>query len=234
MATNPRLKVELTLNTGTIFVGSGGVEKWVSLVGGYCFVQDTVAAKPRINWNGLYFDGNDNISMGMNPSLNWESGEFTVEVWADTLPYLAFSQNGTGSSALVMFGTNGLYMSSDGATWGVSGLSIGSASSVMTHYAVVRDGTTIRTYQGGVQVASITYAAAMYYNSGNTFTIGRYLGSSAITGTMADFRLYHTCLYRGGVAFVPPPCSRYESLPLPSLPLAFITTALVNQFDSGD
>lgn len=231
---DPNLKLELTLEPGTVFLGNGGVEKWVSLVGGHCLTQDTVGSKPKLLHDGLYFDGGDTLG-GTVPTMNTRTA-WTIEWWQCELsqsgfqtPFYLYSP----ATLYVSFNASTVYLS-DGVTNTISGAAITRTLNAWIHTAVSFDGTTYRFYRDGVQVASATTLLA----SGNVSSLSLQSfnngASNWINGWLNDFRIYHTCLYPGGVTFTPPPRSQL-AMPAPSLPpLAAISAAVSsNQFQFG-
>lgn len=216
VAVDPNLKLELKFNqtaytdtggtTLCVYPGTPSAASWRSNVNGInsLFAQATSGNRPTVQSDGMYFDGGDNLDMVV--SGNWLTGDFTLECWANSPPMMAISQaSAAGVAALVLFGANGLYTSTNGSSWAISGMSIGGASSAWAHYAIVGNSATIRSYKDGVQVTSQSYTSgSLYYNASNNHVIGKYFGGSYMTGKMTDIRLYSTCLYPSGTTFTPP------------------------------
>lgn len=204
--------------------------------------QSTAGQYPYLAYDGLSFDGsNDSLSIPAHTDLNWGTGEFTLEFWSyeasATGHYLSFSESTLGYSGILITSARLVYIAISGNTWGVNGLTLGALeANTWLHNAVVRDsGGVVRTYKNGIQQGSISYSSAMIYDPTYTFSIGKYVfGPSYYGGKMTDVRLYHKCLYPGGVPFIPPPRSRPE-LPLsPPHPMSISFASALNTFDSGD
>ncbi len=230
---DPRLKLELTLNPGTIFVGNGGVEKWVSTDGVLQAIQNTTSAKPRLDFDGATFDGGDALDMPMSNTLNWGSGNFTARLWVKAsnllgVPLIIGVNAGTSVAALMIFNYT-LYMASNSSSWSIVGLSIGGATTgAWIHYAIVGDNGTIRTYKNGVQQATGTQPT-MYFSLSDKLSIGARTGAEYFTGKINDISLMiGTCLYPGGTSFNPPPRSQLALPTTPMPPLAAISAAALN------
>lgn len=230
---DPRLKLELTLKPGTVFQGNGGVEKWVSSIGGHCFTQDIVANKPQLQLDGLYFDGGDALS-GTIPTMDTRL-PWTIEWWQYELsqsgwqtPFYLYSP----ATIYVSFNGGTIYLS-DGVINTINGAGITRSLNAWIHNTASFDGTTYRFYRGGVQVASSTTLLAAG-NVGNLF-LQSYSGTNNwINGRLTDFRLYTSCLYPNGATFTPPPRSQMGVSPVPPPPLAVISAAaLGNSFQFG-
>lgn len=246
---DPNLKLELTLAPGTVFLGNGGVEKWLSLIGGYNINQDTVAAKPQLQADGLYFDGGDwlawtqSFSLGTSSPLTIE-GYFNTSSPATTQRLVGLGQEtnwtpmitvGIAASKLVFRviyapGGNASY-----ATAITSGTTTISASA-WHHFALVIEQTQIKSYLNGVNEAALARNASWGIAPDTRCQAGAWL--SVVTqleffvGKMNDIRIYDVAKYTS--SFLPPPRSQcaLPSLPVPPIPV--IATALINQFDSGD
>lgn len=210
---NPNLKLELKFNyqvytdlAATVAANTNDyVRAWRSSVGNHLFTQSTDAARPQRQSDGLYFDGGDWLSMLMHADFNWGSGNFTVEGWKfQATPSYWFSLTAESAAyAALRIDGNAAYLSSNGSSWGVNGLTIGANINEWSHIAIVGDNGTIRTYRGGIQQGSTVYAAAMYFNTSKPFHLG---GGHTwwFTGKMTDIRLYTACIYPNGTTFTPP------------------------------
>lgn len=241
MAIDPRFSLNLSMAPGTIFSGSGGIDKWVSSgKDNIQFTQTVTIAKPSVTANGVYFGGDDTLQSATPKSLDAGAGKFTLEYWASsasvTGALIALCTNASTYASIQIF-DHALYMANPGGTaWNVSALSIGAlVSGRPTHYAITRgDDGVLRTYQNGVQQASASYTGTLYYNAANISYIATNQNLYPWTGYLSDIRFSLDCLYPGGVAFIPPRPSQ-SVLPAPAMPpMGAIGAALVTQFDSGD
>ena len=77
-----------------------------------------------------------------------------------------------------------------------------------THGAIVRDGSNIRVYTGGVQRWSTAVSGSWTVTStGNAIGIGRGLDAGTgewFTGYLQDIRISNTARYPSGTTFTPP------------------------------
>jgi len=246
---DPSLKLELTLNPGTLFLGNGGIEKWLSPIGGHIFIQDTVANKPQLRADGLSFDSADILTPLSDSNifnLGLSSAPFTFNFWLNT-----------ADTSFALFGRWGGLDGWDGTTgwqyfitysagsfqwnwWNGSAQSqiifaVTLADSIWHHIEMAFDGSTTRVYIDGLYKAALT-AAYGKPSSATGFGVGqRRVGEPAsFVRLLADIRIYNTCLHTTIGFFVPPMRSQFGLSMPPAPPIAFIPTALINQFDSGD
>ena len=138
-----------------------------------------------------YFDGSgDNLFMPSSPSMNCGTGNWTVEGWVCTFTrttnYPLIFGNNRGSfttDALAITASNAdsspSYLNKFVFAWGSSGFSspsagtsallvsnVTNANGVWYHLAVVRNGTSVKMYRNGTEVASATVSAGATFNWG--------------------------------------------------------------------
>ena len=160
----------------------------------------------------VYFDGsNDHLTVAASSDFDFGTGEFTVEWWQ----YWDGAQTGYGSVYDNNYATNpnltlqtgnnvaqyNVYMNGTTAAFLES-----SAATLNTwsHYALVRNGTTVTLYRNGTSTGSMTYAGAVG-NSSAIVGIGSGTPANAyeIKGYFSDFRVVKgTAVYTS--AFTPP------------------------------
>ena len=152
--------------------------------------------------SSVYFDGSgDYLEVTNSSSLDFGSEDFTIEYWeyrvgTGTSPVMCRFRAGNGLNPwLVGYNGNGtlqFYMSTNDSGWNMVGaLSMGSPIyNIWSHYAVVREGNTIRTYQNGNQIATTTTNLSTAAGSG-PLSIGRYAdnGSDYYEGYLDDIRI---------------------------------------------
>ncbi len=169
---------------------SGGVTPTVVGAGALSSVQARFGAT---SWKGVsasYFE----IALGV-PGLF--SGDFSLEWWGrDTTASQVTFYSTTGNSYLY----NGAFQG-----YGGSSLTLSSdSSSVWTHFAIVRQGSTMRAYKGGVQQGTATYSGDVDLR---TTQWGRYVPNNNLhqIGYIDDLRLTAAvCRYPNGTTFTPP------------------------------
>lgn len=155
-------------------------------------------AQKKYGTASLLLDGSgDYLEAATDADFNIGSGDFTIEAWVrvPSLPgavHPIFAVGPGGADGGYYFGVNnggGLYWD---AVYGGSATSLtGGAMSANTwyHVAVTRQGTTVRLWLAGAQVASATYAT--FSATSYTARIGRGRGASTgyLNGWVDDFRI---------------------------------------------
>jgi hypothetical protein len=170
-------------------------------------------------WGGssMYFDGTGDYLTTINKNLlNFGSGDFTIECWF----YKTGSQNmrvcGTFDAAANNSSASaGIYIASTGLPQGWIGVSstlyyaTASTETIPTnswvHYALVRDGATLRQFVNGVEDGTVS-VTTLTANSGSTnFSIGQdgLYASGNYQGYIQDFRITKGYA-RYTTAFTPP------------------------------
>lgn len=161
-----------------------------------------------------YFDGSGDYLSTSTSSSGWAfgSGDFTVELWVN--PFAATNRtilaNRAGTTGLTTHWSLEFFNTAQRVEWH-TGLAIVASSNTnaplnaWTHIAVVRNGTTLKIYQNGVEVASAT--DLNIYTDVNPLQIGYEpvfpSGNSAFLGYMSNIRIVKgTAVYTS--AFTPP------------------------------
>jgi hypothetical protein len=160
----------------------------------------------------MYFDGTgDLLSVADNATLNFGTGEFTVEAWiyptsisAAALKTIVGKWNNGDNWLLVLNNTNNVRFYYNGG----AGASIDSTATVVanqwTHVAVSRDASNnLRIYVNGVNSASTTST----FNSStiSPVTVGSYLSGANFTGYISNVRIVKgSAVYSGTASFTPP------------------------------
>lgn len=180
-----------------------------------------------------YFDGSgDYLSVPSNAAFDCGTGDWTIEGWVNiatrTTNYPAFFSNNRGGFAVSPPGLAITVSNSDSASyndkfvfaWGSGGftspsagsaylLVASSANSLNTwyHLAVVRNGTSIKMYRNGTEVASATISAGSTFDWGYNGALiggGNWDGANSyMNGYISNLRLVKgTAVYTA--AFTPP------------------------------
>lgn len=195
-------------------------------------------AKQKFGGSSMYFNGNAYINVPNHPGLDFGNEDFTIEYWeyrtgSSAHPVMTRTRTSQGYNPWLIgtneSGTLKVYFGAgdtDYNNWDVvSSLSMGSTIlNAWTHYAVVRQGNTIRTYQNGSQITTATTSAYIGSGSG-PLSIGRYADNSDTSnyyiGYLDDIRITRgICRYPDGAAFTPPTLPFSDIAPSISLPEA--------------
>jgi hypothetical protein len=163
----------------------------------------------------MYFPANGYIQCPDAPDLNLK-GDFTIDFWlcsAGSQTVGILSKAGTS----FQFNINGanlvLYMSSNGSTWDlVNGaiLANGMAVGQWYHFAVTRQGATIRTFINGSVVQTIAASSAPIYPAVGGLSVGGNSAGYNFNGWLDEMRISTTC--RWSAAFTPSNQPYYDKL----------------------
>lgn len=141
----------------------------------------------------MYFDGTGDWLISQNsPNLQFNTGDFTVEMWVYTSNLAAYqtlidNRNADTQSAWGVFIDNTgkpFWYDASGAQTSSTALS----SNTWTHLAVARSGSTIKIFLAGTQVFSGTNSNSQ--NATGSFVVGRNIaGTVTYTGYIDDLRI---------------------------------------------
>jgi hypothetical protein len=148
----------------------------------------------RNTGSSLFFDGSgDYASIVTSPSLNFGTGDFTVEAWVypSQLSVDWFIISATGSGGFFF----GYAPSSGGYGWGRTAVAwdyqpaTSKTSNAWQHVAVTRSGTSMRLFVNGLQQGT-TQTISTSYNLGTTSTtIGSQGANYYLHGYIDDLRV---------------------------------------------
>lgn len=170
-------------------------------------------------WSG-YFDGTgDKLTVADDAAFQLGTGNFTIEFWVN------FSSLDDGDMLLskggMMWGSRGpfeiylsgmsnqimFYSSSDGNDFAVAFAAAISSTLVLNrwyHFAVVRSGTTFKTYQNGSNISTWSSSASLNPAVGQPVTIGSSSYEASVKAYMSNVRIVKgTAVYTSD--FVPSP-----------------------------
>jgi hypothetical protein len=186
-----------------------------------------------------YFDGaGDFLTTPSNSAFDFGTGDFTVEFWAyvqTTSGFTAFVGTSTGDATSTIRWR--IYIESTGSAlateiYNTSNASIGYLPfqsafprNQWVHCALVRNGTSFRLYQNGVQSSSSITSSAAVANSSTVVRIGDFDGSiiSDLNGYLSNVRIVKgTAVYTS--AFTPP------TAPLTAISGTSLLTCQSNRF----
>jgi len=184
------------------------------------------------NWSN-YFDGSgDYLTVADNTALDLGSSNFTLECWlystVGTSNECVINKGYNNSQSYLIFldaNTAGFFGSSNGSTFDIcSNASIGSVpKNTWTHLAVCRSGSSIRLFNNGALITTVT-SSASFSNSADNFIIGSTVaGSFYYNGYLSNVRLVKgTALYTS--AFTP------STTPLTAITNTSLLTCQSNRF----
>lgn len=156
-------------------------------------------------------NGTSNLYLDVNtPDLNLGSGDFTIEYWSYSInrfsaPSAVFNfLDASGASALRLekpasSQSNNLYVMGT-----LAGTVATTTANAWEHFAIVRQGGTIRVYKNGVQTTTTTTNVSSLTFNGRVYFAGA-PGYAADYGYMDEIRIAKgLARYPNGVTFTPP------------------------------
>lgn len=178
----------------------------------------TAAYSTSVIGGSGYFDGSgDYLSIADNAALEFGSSNFTVEFWcywngntASQIFWTKGADLGSAYAPFLFWKPSGsslvLYASSNGTSWDIAaGTTLATMdANQWSHFALVRNGNTIKFYKNGVEQTSITTSLA-FWNNTQAMTIGAGAGGVYVfnSGYISDARIVvGTAVYTA--AFTPP------------------------------
>jgi len=193
-----------TTDGSTTFTDSSQVGRTVTVVGD---TQHSTSIK-KFGASSILFDGTgDYLTIADSTDWDFGTGDFTVDFWGYNL--------GGSDSNVLMFGDSSYkltvgyihtstlvtYISSNGSSWDLANaVSMGTFPSTnWVHYALVRSGTSFKTYRAGTEISSFTSSATVVTGSG--ITIGR-RNTDDLSGNIEELRISKVA--RWDADFTPP------------------------------
>jgi hypothetical protein len=160
-------------------------------------------AQSKFGGSSMLFDGTGDLLKGpYQPIAELGSGDFTIEGWVYSTSSAAalavVVSAGWVSPSYVPFmitnssGTLRFYASSNNSSWDISDAqSIGAATlNTWTHFAVSRYGSSIRLFNNGILVTTITSSSALMSGANKLLAVGAGTdGNNAYTGYIDDLRI---------------------------------------------
>ena len=206
-------------HTGFTFTDSSASARTLTLVGDIRHTGST----SKVGSTSISFEGtNERINVPAHADFDFGSGDFTIEYWFNTTStarqfHFAFESDHhigldySNSAAPALTRLN-FWASSNGSSWNIvnadgGGNGFGTVTvnpNTWYHVAVVRNGSSWKTYIDGVQNTSVTSSAALTAYNSEDFRIGAHGGNTMpFIGHMDEFRVVKgTAVYTG--AFTPP------------------------------
>lgn len=172
-------------------------------------------AQSMFGGSSLLLDGSgDYVSAGSHADFGFGAGDYTIEgfarVAAATGGVQTFFDNRTAANdgisifATDVGGTTGRVSVGSNTAFIITSASSAYALNTWFHLALVRDGTTLYLYIGGVAAGSVTDSRT-YASASSAFIGSQYNVSAHLNGHVDEFRATKgVCRYPGGVPFTPP------------------------------
>jgi hypothetical protein len=181
-----------------------------------------------------YFDGTgDNLTVPSNAVFDYGAGDFTIEFWINSLSAtqvvgLIVKRAGETYTNLIISISNArigvvVNFTGGGNTWGLNVLgTIPINNSTWYHVALVRNGSSFKTYINGVQDTSDTNAGTISFNADSLS-----IGSGFSTGQYFNGYLSNVRIVKGEAVYT-------TNFNVPTSPLSAITnTSLLLHFTNG-
>lgn len=208
--------VDSSFNNFTISInGSTAIQKFSP------FPNQNLSYSTGSHSGSLFFDGaSDWLSCASTPATAFLANNFTIEFWV----YFTNANATAGHQGLytnyTTWAANSIYFGKHPGNGGCVAVHVNNFSSTThllteltlppnnawTHYALVRNGTSVVLYRNGVATASNTVSATLSFTgaSNPVFVggVGDILSTSSLPGYICDFRISSYAVYTG--AFTPP------------------------------
>lgn len=171
-------------------------------------------ADKKFGSSSLLFDGvDDYLTTPDSADWNFSTGDFTVEWWGKTsgttVPYPVMEQRASNSDMFrIQFANvSGAVLAMDAYSGGSTLFSF--HSSVITiaawaHYAVVRNGNTLKMYQNGIEIGSQDVTGVTMPDVGAALEIGRSVRGGQYYAGWIDELLIIKGVAKYTAAFTPP------------------------------
>ena len=169
------------------------------------------SAVVKYNISNIYFDGTYALNFPPGAAWNFGTSDFTIEFWyyktVNPVNQARLFQlsNINNFCGIIIYDSAGMItagMTSTGTSWDIPmNTPVAAAINTWHHIALVRSGSVFKLYLNGVQIATASSAAAIYYNATHIPAL------CGITGMMImcnieDFRITKTARYIAN--FTPP------------------------------
>ena len=152
----------------------------------------------KFGGKSFYFNGSSSYLTVNSDLFNFGSGDFTFDWWEYCVENSAtrFSLSINGGCGGICAGgshnTNSLYISSNGSSWDVisGAVTFSNTMNTWVHWAVVRNGASLKTYRNGSLFWSGTINGSVYWN-GTGLVIGSFLYDTShyFGGYIDEFRV---------------------------------------------
>lgn len=152
--------------------------------------------------NSVLFGGDGAVLTAPSGSTSLVgNGDFTIEFWykkagnPDAYGRIFQTRDGDLHSGIGVFFDNAsdrivLFCSGYGNNWDTSNVTVGTATADQwRHFAIVRSGDTLKTYQDGVLQETRGISHPIYHDSGDSVVVGGQTGGRKANGYMADLRI---------------------------------------------
>lgn len=168
------------------------------------------SSQKKFGESSLYFDGNSKILV--SDPIDFGNNDFTIDWWeyCTGTPGTRFSNAWTPGSTwgglLIGFSGNSIYASSRTNEWDlINSAQIMSVTlNQWVHWAIVRNGNTLKSYRNGSEYGSVSINGAPYFYSDEPMVIGSYReqDQNPFYGYIDEFRISNVARWTSN--FTPP------------------------------
>lgn len=191
-------------NAGTSFTDDSSYTKSISRLG----TPTTRTDQSRFGGSSGFFNGSADYLTIAGAGMAVGSSDFTIECWVRVLSFSSgirsFWGHRSSSSAIggaLLTHTGGsirLYIARSNTSWQIQDVAPGLNLSLNTwhHVALVRDGTTIRTFLDGAAGGTATLVESVIHTSGDfSLMAGSAAGTQNVNAYIDDFRFTKAARY---------------------------------------
>lgn len=205
-------------NGSTTFTDTSGTPKTVTAVGN----AQVSTTDPKFGTGALLLDGTgDNLSVAHNSALSCDSADFTVEGWAKfttkTNSAQLIEKSGTVGSSFpnwsLELDSTATKLKGNVCSTGSPGTVRGTVTSTTTiptgtwfHFAMVKDGSTLRLFYNGVQESTAAISGTPSDGAAGAMLLGFQAsgtGAMYMNGRLDDVRITKGYARYGAAGFVP-------------------------------
>lgn len=180
-------------NASTTFTDSSLSKNPVAVNGG----AQVSTTQSKFGGSSAYFDGSgDYLSIPSSSDWDFGSGDFTVDFWVNpgtnsSVDLLSKRSGATYQGWTIYSNGTDYYWNatSNGSSWDLGGVTIGSVDSGWTHLAISRNGGSIYLFKNGELTRTVSVSTLSILSNSNPLSVGSANGSLYFQGYLDEVRI---------------------------------------------